>query len=159
MEEILRDQYHAYVTVITAFREQVAHLLRIDVIQQIVEDHEARSLPLRVAKFLGDALVIPYVFPQTFQLSRGDGSSLAIAPDSAACKMALGAQGVEVLQETDAKGRLARPAGNAREWRLKFQIVGHAGGRCSLLLASRRSKRRGYVRPTFIPEREGRPKK
>ena len=84
MEEILRDHYHAYVTVMTAFREQVANVLRIDVIQQIVEDHETRFLPLRVAKFLGDAVVIPYVSPQTCQLSRVDGSSLAIAPDYAA---------------------------------------------------------------------------
>ena len=86
MEEILPDHYHAYVTVMTASHEQVAHLLRIDAIEQIVEDHEARSLPLRVAKFLGDALVIPYVCPQTCQLSRRNGSCLAIAPDYAACK-------------------------------------------------------------------------
>ena len=59
----MRDQYHVYITAMTAFREQVAHLLTIDVIQQIVEDHEARSLPQRVAKFVGDAFVTPYVFP------------------------------------------------------------------------------------------------
>ena len=44
--------------------------------------------------------------------------------------MALRAEGVEVLQESDAKRRLARPAGpanNARKWRLKFQIVGKGG--------------------------------
>ena len=39
IEEILRDQYHADIRVMTAFREQVAHLLRIDVIQQIFDDH------------------------------------------------------------------------------------------------------------------------
>ena len=30
MKEILRDQYNADIRVMTAFREQVAHLLRID---------------------------------------------------------------------------------------------------------------------------------
>ena len=102
MEEILRDQYHADIPVMTAFREQNSHLLRIDDVQQVVEDHEARPMPLRVANFLGDALVETDVFPQG-----GDRRSLAIAPDYAASKMPLGADGIEVLQETDAKGRLA----------------------------------------------------
>ena len=126
MKDIWRDRYHADIPVMNAFREQVAHLLRIDVNQQIVEHHEARPLPLRVAEFLWDALVETDVFAQG-----GDCSSLAIAPDYTACKMAFGAEGIEVLQETYAKGRLARPAGpadNAREWRLKFEIVTHAGG-------------------------------
>ena len=94
-----------------------------------------------------------------FSAQGGNSRSLAIAPNYAACKMALGAEGVEVLQESDAEGRLAgpaRPADNAREWRLKFEIVSHAAGRCSLLLTSRRSKWRGSVRPSFISERDGR---
>ena len=40
--------------------------------------------------------------------------------------MALGTEGVEVLQEPYAEGRLtgpADPAYNAREWRLKFETV------------------------------------
>ena len=102
MKEILLDQYHVDITVMSAFREQVAHLLRIDDVQQVVEDHEARSLLLRVANFLGDGLVETDVFPQG-----EDSSSLAIAPDYAAGKMALGAEGFVVLQETNAKGRLA----------------------------------------------------
>ena len=101
MEENLRDQYHTHITVITAFGEQIAHLLRIDDVQQVVEDHEARPT-LRVANFLGDSLVETNVFPQG-----ADGSSLFIALDYAAGKIALGAEGIEVLQETDAKGRLA----------------------------------------------------
>jgi hypothetical protein len=36
MEEFLRAQYHANIMVMTTFREQVAHLLRIDVVQPIV---------------------------------------------------------------------------------------------------------------------------
>ena len=76
----------------TAFRKEVAHLLRIDDVQQVVEDHEARTLLLLVANFLGDALVETDVFAQG-----GDGSSLAIAPGYAVDKIALGAEGVEVL--------------------------------------------------------------
>ena len=41
MKEVLDDQNDADVSVMAAFREQVAHLLGIDVVQQIVEDHEA----------------------------------------------------------------------------------------------------------------------
>ena len=155
MKENLRDQYHADITVMAAFREQVAHLFRIDVVQQIVEDHEARSAVLRVAKFLGDALAETDVFPQ---LSGGrDHRYLAIAPDYAASKMAFGAQGFEVLQKSDAERRLARPAGaddNAREWALQLEIVSHVE-RCPLVLTSRQSKWKGSVRPSFIHERDG----
>ena len=80
MKEVLRDQYYADITMMTAFRELVAHLLRIYVVQQIVQDHEARSAVLRVAKCLGNALVYTHVFSQ---LSRGDGISLARTPDYA----------------------------------------------------------------------------
>ena len=154
MKEILRDQYNADIPVMTAFLEQVAHLLRIYDVQQIVEYHEARPLSLRVPYFLGDALVATDVSAQG-----GDSRSLAIAPDFAACKMAFGAECIDVLQETDAKGRLARPAGptdNARKWRLKFHIVNHRRRRCALLPTSQRSKFRGNVHPSFIRKREGR---
>ena len=57
MKDIWRDRYHADIPVMTAFREQVAHLLRIYVVQQILVDHEVRSDVLRVAEILGDALV------------------------------------------------------------------------------------------------------
>ena len=63
MKEIVRDQYRADIPVMAAFREQVAHRLRKDVVQQIVKGHEARSV-LCVAKFLVDALVVTDVFPQ-----------------------------------------------------------------------------------------------
>ena len=152
---ILRDQCHADITVMTAFREQVAHLLRIDVAQQIVEDHKEWSAVLRVTKFIGDVLFETDVFPQ---LSRGwIRRSLAIAPDYAAGKMPLGAQGFEVLQESNAEGRLAGPTGaadNARERALESEISSHVE-RCSLLLTSRQSKCRHFGRPSFIPKRDG----
>ena len=43
MKEVLCDQNHADVSLMATFHKQVAHLLGIDVVQQIVEDHEARS--------------------------------------------------------------------------------------------------------------------
>ena len=98
IKEIVRDKYHADIPVMTAFREQVTHLLRINVVQQIVEDHEARSAVLRIAEFLGDALVEKDISP--FLLRGGDSRSLAITPDNAACKMALGAEGNECRRTT-----------------------------------------------------------
>jgi len=41
MKQILRNQNHADICMTDASRKQVAHLLGIDVIQQIVYDHEA----------------------------------------------------------------------------------------------------------------------
>ena len=43
MKDILGYQNDADVSVMAAFRKQVTHLLGIDVVQHIVEDHEARS--------------------------------------------------------------------------------------------------------------------
>ena len=54
-----------------------------------------------------------------------------MAPGYAAKKMALCAEGIEFVQESDAEGRLAGPAGptdNTCEWSLKFQIVRHTEG-------------------------------
>ena len=117
-----------------AFREQVVHLLRIDVISLIVEDHDARSATLRVVKFPVVALVETYVFPQYGQMSRGDRRTLSIESDYHAVKVVLVAQGIEVLQKTYEEGGLARTvesAYNAREWALKFEIVSHRGVHCS----------------------------
>ena len=55
-EKFLCDQNHADVSVMAAFRKQVTHLLGIDVVQQIVEDHEARSAA-RVFKICRDTLL------------------------------------------------------------------------------------------------------
>ena len=56
MKEVLCDQNHADVSVMAVFRKHVTHLLGIDVVQQIVEDHEARSAA-SVFKICRDALV------------------------------------------------------------------------------------------------------
>ena len=63
MKEILREQDYADISVTAAFRKQVTNLLRINVVYQIVEDHEARST-LRVVKVFRDALVETDVLPQ-----------------------------------------------------------------------------------------------
>jgi hypothetical protein len=51
VKEVLRDQNDADVSVMAAFRKRVAHLLGIDVVQQIVEDHE-HGLPRAFSKNL-----------------------------------------------------------------------------------------------------------
>ena len=56
MKEVLRDQNHADVSVMAAFRKQVTLMLGIDVVQQIVENHEARSTE-SVFKICRDTLV------------------------------------------------------------------------------------------------------
>jgi len=60
MKEVLCDQNHANVSVMTAFRKQVTHLLGINIVRQIVEDREARSAA-SVFKIFRDALVKMYV--------------------------------------------------------------------------------------------------
>ena len=80
MKEVLRDQNDAEVSVMAAFREQVAHLLGIDVVQQIVEDHEARSAASVFKKVCRDALVKMYVTLLRQFCRRRNRGLLAIAP-------------------------------------------------------------------------------
>ena len=60
MKEVLCDQNHADVSVMAAFRKHVTHLLGIDVVQQIVEDHKAPSAA-NVFEVCRNALVQWYV--------------------------------------------------------------------------------------------------
>jgi len=57
MKQILRNQNHADISVMAASRKQVTHLLGIDVVQQIVYDHEAR-FATTTTEILRYALVI-----------------------------------------------------------------------------------------------------
>jgi len=102
VKDILRDQNDADVSVMAAFREQVAHLLRIDVVQQIVEDHEALSTASVFKKVCRDALVKMYVTLRR-QFRRRRNRGLLSSPDHPAVEIAFRAQGVEVLQETHAE--------------------------------------------------------
>jgi len=107
-----------------AFRNQVTHLLGIDIIQQILEDHEERSAA-NVFKTCRYALVKLYVTLRQF-CRRGNRGFLAIAPDQPAFEIPFRTQGVEVLQESHAERRLARSTTStyyARERMLKFKIT------------------------------------
>jgi len=108
------------------FHKQVTHLLGIDVVQQIVGDNEARSAA-SVFKICRDALVKMYVTYRQF-CRRGNRGFLAIAPDHPAVEIPFRTQGVEVLQEPQAEGRLARSTRStyyARERMLNFKVVTH----------------------------------
>ena len=101
MKEVLCDQNHADIPVMAAVSKEVTHLLGIDVVQQIVEDHEARSAA---------------------------SGFFAIAPDHPAVEIPFHTQGVEVLQEPQAERRFARSPRStyyAREVVLKFKVFTH----------------------------------
>jgi len=78
VKEVLCDQNHTDVSVMAAFGKHVTNLLEIDVVQQIVEDHGARSAA-SVFKICRDALVKMYVPLRQF-CPRGYRGLLAIAP-------------------------------------------------------------------------------
>jgi len=107
VKEVLRDQNHADVPVMATFREQVAHLLGIDVVQQIVEDHEARSAASVFKKIFRDALVKMYITLLRHFCRRRNRCLLAIAPDHPAVEITFRTQGYEVLQQPHAERRLA----------------------------------------------------
>ena len=118
----------ADVSVMAAFRKQVTHFLGIAVVQQIVEDHEARSTASVFKKVCRDALVKLYVTLRRQFCRRRNRSLLAIAPDHPAVEITFRTQGAEVLQETHAERRLARYTRStyyARERVLKFKVITH----------------------------------
>ena len=109
-----------------AFRKQVTHLLGIDVVQKIVEDHEARSAA-SVFEVCRDALVETYA-PLRHFCRRGNRGLLAIVPDHPAVKIRCRTQGVEVLQEPYVGRRRARTARSTyyvRERIFKFKVITH----------------------------------
>ena len=126
MKEVLCDQNHAVFSVVAAVRKQVTHLLGIDVVQQIVEDHEARPAA-SVFKICRNALVKMYV--TLWQLyGRRNCGLLAIAPDHPAVEIPFRTQGVEILQEPHAERRLATSARStyyARERMLTIKAITH----------------------------------
>jgi len=83
MKEILRNQNHADISVMATSRKQVTHLLRINVVYQIVKDHVAR-FAVRVTKVLRYGLVIIDVCGQL--MTRRDRSILSVTPDYTAVK-------------------------------------------------------------------------
>jgi len=120
------DQNYAHVSVMAAFRKQVTQLLGIDFVQQIVEDHEARSAASDF-KIFRDALVKMYVTLRQFS-QRGNRGFLAIASDRSGIEIPFRTQGVEFLQEPHAEQRLARSARTtyyARERMLKLKVITH----------------------------------
>jgi len=126
VKEVLCDQNYADVSVMAAFRKQVTHMLGIDVVQQIVEDHDARSAA-SVFKICQDALVKMYVPLRQF-CRRGNRGLLAIAPDIPTVGISFRTKGVEVLQVPYAERRLARSDRStyyAREGMLKFKEITH----------------------------------
>ena len=56
MKQVLSYKNNANIPMMTAFREQVAYVFRIHLVQQIVENYETRFTVL-VAEILGNALV------------------------------------------------------------------------------------------------------
>jgi hypothetical protein len=56
MKQVLSYKNNANIPMMAALREQVAHVFRIHLIQQIVENYETRFTML-VAEILGNALV------------------------------------------------------------------------------------------------------
>ena len=126
MKEVLCDQNHADVSVMAAFRKQVTHLLGVDVVQQILEDLEARSAA-SVFKICRDALVKMYVPIRQFS-PRGNRVLLAIATDHPAVEIPIRTRNVEFLQQPYAEGLLDRSARStyyAREQMLKFNVTTH----------------------------------
>jgi len=107
-----------------AFRKQVAHLLGIDVVQENVEDHEARSVASDF-KICRGALVKMYVPLRQF-CRRGNRGLLVIAPDHPAVEMPFRIQGFDVSQEPYAERRIARSTMStyyAAERMLKFKVI------------------------------------
>jgi len=90
-----------------AFRKQVTQFRAIDIVQQIVEDQEARSAA-RVFKICRDALVKIYVPLRQF-CRRGNSGLLVIAPNQPAVEIPFRTQGVDVLQEPYAERDLPEP--------------------------------------------------
>jgi len=126
VKEVLCDQNHADVSAMAAFRKHGTHLLGIDVVQKIVEDHEARSA-MSVFKICRGALVEMYVPLRQF-CRRGNRGLLSIAQDHPAVEIPFLTQGVVVLQEPYAERRFARYARStyyARERMFKFKVITH----------------------------------
>jgi len=99
MKQNLRNQHHADISVMAATRKQVTHLLRINVVQVIVQDHEARFCPTRVlllTKLLRFALVIFGIFAGQL-LTLWNSGLLAVTPYYTAAEFFFGAECVEVL--------------------------------------------------------------
>jgi len=127
VKDVLRDQNNADVSVMAAFRKQVAYLLGIDVVQQIVEDHNARSTASDF-KVCRDVLVKMYVTLVRQFCRRRNCCLLAIAPNHPAVEIPFRTRGVEVLQEPHAERSLvgsARSTYYARERVLKFKVITH----------------------------------
>jgi hypothetical protein len=51
VKQNLRNKYHTEVTVMTAFRKQIANLSGIRLVQEVVENEETRQATCRLAKF------------------------------------------------------------------------------------------------------------
>jgi len=86
----------------TAFREQVAYVFRIHLIQQIVENYETRFTVL-VAEILGKALVKTDVLMLRGQLFAGKGRFLVVTPDDPSTKVGFRTQRIEMLHEAQGK--------------------------------------------------------
>jgi len=87
MKQILPNQNYADIS--------VTHVLRIDVVQQIIKDHEAWFATTITTKILRFTLVICGVGGQ--QLTRRNSGLLTITPDYASAKITFGAEGVDFL--------------------------------------------------------------
>jgi hypothetical protein len=51
VKQILRNKYHTEVTVMSAFRKQIANLFGIRLVQEVVENEETWQATCRLAKF------------------------------------------------------------------------------------------------------------
>jgi len=94
MKEILSNQNHADNSVMAASRKQVTHLLGLDVVEEIVYNHEA-PFTTTATNVLPYALVICGFLWQL--LTFGNGGLLTVTPDYTAAEFAFGAEGVDVL--------------------------------------------------------------
>jgi len=94
MKQIFSDQNNAYISVMATSWKQFPHLLRIDVVYQIIKDHEERFA-------VCTSIVVRYslVYPEFRRqlMTGGDCTLLAARPDYPAGKCALSTEVVEVL--------------------------------------------------------------
>jgi len=94
MKQILCDQNDAYIPVMATSRIQFAHLLSIDVVLQIVKDHEAR-FAVCISKVLRYTIVKSDIRRQL--LTGGHSTLLALRLHYSTGKSSLGTEVVEVL--------------------------------------------------------------
>ena len=102
MKQILSYKNNADIPIMTALREQVTYVIRIHLVQQIVENYETRSTE-DIAFIMGNTLVKADILMYRGQLLAGNGRLLALTPDDPASKIRFRTQRIGILQKTQGK--------------------------------------------------------